>query len=276
MGGADHAAREPFRGRTRVRPATAPATANAIRCSAPSRSWPPCAARNRPCATASGGPARRACRWSPSSDGAGGAACWWRSTAAARPRLLPDAHVASASAALPQGPPSRGRGRRVFPAVGAGARDQGLSRHGGAGGRAPRRAAVFNLTPALLLQLEDLAARGAKDRYWVATEIPAARLTADDRRFLLERFFDVNPRVIARFRATGSWPTTAPAAASTRLWTRGRSRTSATCRCCSTSPGPIRTSWPPRLWRRWWSVAWAMPRRTRRPCWQSTGESSAR
>ena len=154
--------------------------------------------------------------------------------------------------------------------------DQGLSRHDGAGGRAPRRAAVFNLTPALLLQLEDLAARGAKDRYWVATEIPAARLTADDRRFLLERFFDVNPRVIARFRATGSWPTTAPAAASTRLWTRGRSRTSATCRCCSTSPGPIRTSWPPRLWRRWWSVAWAMPRRTRRPCWQSTGESSAR
>ena len=58
---------------------------------------------------------------------------------------------------------------------------------------------MFNLTPALLLQLEDLAARGAKDRYWVATEIPAARLTADDRRFLLERFFDVNPKVIARF-----------------------------------------------------------------------------
>ena len=58
--------------------------------------------------------------------------------------------------------------------------------------------AVFNLTPALLLQLEDLAA-GAKDRYWVATEIPAARLTADDRRFLLERFFDVNPKVIACF-----------------------------------------------------------------------------
>ena len=59
---------------------------------------------------------------------------------AGRSRLLPDAHVASASAALPQGPPSRGRGRREFPAVGAGARDQGLSRHGGAGGRAPRRA----------------------------------------------------------------------------------------------------------------------------------------
>ena len=31
--------------------------------------------------------------------------------------------------------------------------------------------AVFNLTPALLLQIEDLAA-GASDRYWVATEIP--------------------------------------------------------------------------------------------------------
>ena len=58
--------------------------------------------------------------------------------------------------------------------------------------------AVFNLTPALLLQLEDLAA-GARDRYWVATEMPAERLTADDKRFLLERFFDVNPKVIARF-----------------------------------------------------------------------------
>ena len=58
--------------------------------------------------------------------------------------------------------------------------------------------AVFNLTPALLLQLEDLAA-GARDRYWVATEVPSGRLAADDKRFLLERFFDVNPRVIARF-----------------------------------------------------------------------------
>ena len=57
---------------------------------------------------------------------------------------------------------------------------------------------VFNLTPALLLQLDDLAA-GAKDRYQVAAEIPAARLTADDKRFLLERFFDVNPKVIDRF-----------------------------------------------------------------------------
>ena len=62
----------------------------------------------------------------------------------------------------------------------------------------PRVRAVFNLTPALLLQLEDLAA-GARDRYWVATEVPAERLTADDKRFLLERFFDVNPKVIARF-----------------------------------------------------------------------------
>ena len=58
--------------------------------------------------------------------------------------------------------------------------------------------AVFNLTPALLLQLEDLAA-GARDRYWVATEVPADRLTAGDKRFLLERFFDVNPKVVARF-----------------------------------------------------------------------------
>ncbi len=57
---------------------------------------------------------------------------------------------------------------------------------------------TFNLTPVLLRQLEDLAG-GAKDAYWVAAEIPAADLTNDDKQFLLERFFDVNPKIIARF-----------------------------------------------------------------------------
>jgi alpha-amylase/alpha-mannosidase (GH57 family) len=64
--------------------------------------------------------------------------------------------------------------------------------------RFPSVTATFNLTPVLLLQLEDLA-RGAKDAYWTAAEIPADRLTAGDRRFLLERFFDVNPKIVARF-----------------------------------------------------------------------------
>ena len=58
--------------------------------------------------------------------------------------------------------------------------------------------ATFNLTPVLMLQLEDLAA-GAKDAYWVAAETPAAELAENQKRFLLERFFDVNPKIIARF-----------------------------------------------------------------------------
>ncbi len=65
-------------------------------------------------------------------------------------------------------------------------------------GRYENVSATFNLTPVLLLQLEDLA-NGAKDVYWVKAEIPAADLTTADRRFLLERFFDVNSQIVARF-----------------------------------------------------------------------------
>ncbi len=57
---------------------------------------------------------------------------------------------------------------------------------------------TFNLTPVLLLQLEDIV-NGARDAYWVATEIPADELTPEDREFILSRFFDINPRIIDRF-----------------------------------------------------------------------------
>lgn len=57
---------------------------------------------------------------------------------------------------------------------------------------------TFNLTPSLLLQLEELSS-GVRDTYWVHTEIPAEELTEPQRRFVLDRFFDVNERVIARF-----------------------------------------------------------------------------
>ncbi len=57
---------------------------------------------------------------------------------------------------------------------------------------------TFNLTPVLLLQLEDLA-KGAKDVYWTTSEIPATSLSDDDKQFIVERFFDVNPSIIARF-----------------------------------------------------------------------------
>jgi alpha-amylase/alpha-mannosidase (GH57 family) len=57
---------------------------------------------------------------------------------------------------------------------------------------------TFNLTPVLLLQLEDIV-NGARDAYWVKTEIPADQLTDADKAFIMQRFFDINPRIIDRF-----------------------------------------------------------------------------
>lgn len=58
--------------------------------------------------------------------------------------------------------------------------------------------ATFNLTPSLLRQLLDLEA-GAMDLYRAYTTIPAAELTDADKEFLHTRFFDINPKIIARF-----------------------------------------------------------------------------
>ncbi|MFL7792015.1 MAG: glucodextranase DOMON-like domain-containing protein, partial [Anaerolineae bacterium] len=58
---------------------------------------------------------------------------------------------------------------------------------------------TFNLTPVLIRQLDDLAA-GAKDYYWVLSEIPADKLTDEQKRFILTRFFDANwDHMIARY-----------------------------------------------------------------------------
>ena len=57
---------------------------------------------------------------------------------------------------------------------------------------------TFNLTPSLIRQLDDFAA-GAKDLYWVTAEVPADQLTMDQKQFLLDRFFDTNRKIIARF-----------------------------------------------------------------------------
>jgi alpha-amylase/alpha-mannosidase (GH57 family) len=57
---------------------------------------------------------------------------------------------------------------------------------------------TFNLTPVLLRQLEDLA-NGAKDVYWTAAEMAADSLSDSDKLFILDRFFDVNGQIIARF-----------------------------------------------------------------------------
>ena len=62
----------------------------------------------------------------------------------------------------------------------------------------PEVQATFNLTPSLIRQLDDISA-GAKDLYWVHTEIPAEELTDEEKQFILERFFDTNRTIIARF-----------------------------------------------------------------------------
>jgi alpha-amylase/alpha-mannosidase (GH57 family) len=62
----------------------------------------------------------------------------------------------------------------------------------------PRIHATFNLTPSLIYQLDDFQ-NGAKDQYWVATEIPADQLSDEQKQFLLDRFFDTNRKVISRF-----------------------------------------------------------------------------
>ena len=62
----------------------------------------------------------------------------------------------------------------------------------------PAIQATFNLTPSLIDQLDDLAS-GAKDSYWVHTEIPAEDLSDEEKQFILDRFFDTNQRIIDRF-----------------------------------------------------------------------------
>ncbi len=57
---------------------------------------------------------------------------------------------------------------------------------------------TFNLTPSLLRQILDIS-NGARDLYWVHTEIPADQLTSEQKAFIQARFFDINPKIIARF-----------------------------------------------------------------------------
>ena len=63
----------------------------------------------------------------------------------------------------------------------------------------PRVKATFNLTPVLLRQIDDFVA-GKKDLYWLHAQKPAEDLTRDERRFILERFFDANyDNMVRRF-----------------------------------------------------------------------------
>ena len=62
----------------------------------------------------------------------------------------------------------------------------------------PNLHVTFNLTPSLIRQLDDFQA-GAKDLYWVTAEVPANQLTDTQKQFMLDRFFDTNRKIIARF-----------------------------------------------------------------------------
>lgn len=64
----------------------------------------------------------------------------------------------------------------------------------------PQVHATVNLTPVLIRQLDDFVNNGAKDYYWVLSEIPAEELTLEQKDFILRRFFDANwDNVIRRF-----------------------------------------------------------------------------
>ncbi|MFW5776466.1 MAG: glucodextranase DOMON-like domain-containing protein [Spirochaetota bacterium] len=63
----------------------------------------------------------------------------------------------------------------------------------------PEVRVTFNLTPVLLRQIDDYV-NGAKDRYWVIAEKDPSELTNEEKRFILERFFDANHEtMIGRF-----------------------------------------------------------------------------
>lgn len=59
---------------------------------------------------------------------------------------------------------------------------------------------TYNITPVLMKQLDDFVNNGAKDYYWVLSEIPANELTVEEKTFILTRFFDANwTNIIGRF-----------------------------------------------------------------------------
>jgi len=58
--------------------------------------------------------------------------------------------------------------------------------------------ATFNLTPSLIQQLQDFI-DGKRDIVWEMTLIPADDLTVEQKAYILQRFFDVNGKIITRF-----------------------------------------------------------------------------
>jgi alpha-amylase/alpha-mannosidase (GH57 family) len=63
----------------------------------------------------------------------------------------------------------------------------------------PNAHVTFNMTPSLIQQIDDFTQNNARDKYFVIAQKPAAQLTADDKKFILQRFFDTNDKIINRF-----------------------------------------------------------------------------
>ncbi len=64
----------------------------------------------------------------------------------------------------------------------------------------PKVHLTINMTPVLIKQLDDFVDNGAKDYYWVLSEIPANKLTDEEKKFILTRFFDANwTNMVSRF-----------------------------------------------------------------------------
>ena len=55
----------------------------------------------------------------------------------------------------------------------------------------PGMKATINITPSLIVQLDDFVKNGTRT-YWTLAEVPAAELTTEQKTFILERFFDAN------------------------------------------------------------------------------------
>lgn len=62
----------------------------------------------------------------------------------------------------------------------------------------PEIKVTFDYTSTLLKQIEDYLSGKAKDAYWRVSEKPLKELSPEERAFILERFFDINPRFVEK------------------------------------------------------------------------------
>lgn len=68
----------------------------------------------------------------------------------------------------------------------------------------PNAHVTFNMTPSLIQQIDDFTQNNARDQYFVLAAKPANQLTADDKKYILQHFFDTNAKIIARFPRYGA------------------------------------------------------------------------